>query len=69
MPIVSRCSAPGCNTLTIGPWCIAHDVERQSEPLPRGRAFVPESRPEADDGQTTSAAAVTSVGGAVARPQ
>ena len=26
MPIVTKCSAPGCETLTIGPVCIEHDV-------------------------------------------
>jgi hypothetical protein len=39
MPIVSTCTAPGCETLTIGLWCVEHDapVERA---FVRGRPFV-----------------------------
>ena len=25
MPIVTKCTAPGCETLTMGPLCIEHD--------------------------------------------
>jgi hypothetical protein len=25
MPIVTQCEAPGCETLTMGPYCIEHD--------------------------------------------
>ncbi len=39
MPIVTQCTAPGCETLTMGPLCIEHDphVERT---FVRGRPFV-----------------------------
>lgn len=38
MTIVTRCTAPGCDTLTIGPLCAVHDlpVERV---FVRGRPF------------------------------
>jgi hypothetical protein len=26
MPIVTQCTAPGCETLTMGPLCVEHDV-------------------------------------------
>lgn len=44
MPIVTQCTAPGCETLTMGPLCIDHDshVERL---FVRGRPFV---RPEVE---------------------
>jgi hypothetical protein len=39
MPIVTQCTAPGCETLTMGPLCIEH--EQQSERVfVRGRPFV-----------------------------
>ena len=39
MPIVKHCSAPGCETLTMGPLCIEH--EQQLERMfVRGRPFV-----------------------------
>jgi hypothetical protein len=39
MPIVTQCTAPGCETLTMGPLCIEH--ERQSvRVFVRGRPFV-----------------------------
>jgi hypothetical protein len=31
MPIVTKCSAYGCETLTMGPFCIDHEAPR--EPL------------------------------------
>ena len=40
MPIVTSCTAPGCEVLTIGPLCIEHDVEpRSAASLRRGRPF------------------------------
>jgi hypothetical protein len=40
MPIVTQCTAPGCETLTMGPLCVDHDahVERlfvRGRPFPR----------------------------------
>ena len=39
MPIVTECTAPGCDTLTMGPLCVHHDfpVERV---FVRGRPFT-----------------------------
>lgn len=45
-PLLSRCSVPGCATLTMGGTCVEHDVPVETV-FPRGRPFVP-SR-EADD--------------------
>jgi hypothetical protein len=28
MPVLSRCKAPACEVLTIGPYCIKHDATR-----------------------------------------
>ena len=39
MPIVTQCTAPGCETLTMGPLCIEH--EQQLERMfVRGRPFA-----------------------------
>ena len=39
MPIVTQCTAPGCETLTMGPLCVEHD--QLSERLfVRGRPLV-----------------------------
>ena len=27
MPIVTQCTTPGCETLTMGPLCIEHDLQ------------------------------------------
>ena len=40
MPIVSRCSAPGCTTVTVGPLCIAHSAPVQAV-FTRGRPYLP----------------------------
>ena len=39
MPMVTRCTALGCETLTMGPFCVEHDspVERS---FVRGRPFI-----------------------------
>lgn len=36
MPIVTKCTAPGCETLTLGPLCIEHDPQ-QTKVFVRGR--------------------------------
>jgi hypothetical protein len=38
MPIVMRCTAPGCETLTMGPLCVEHDVP-VTRVFVRGRPF------------------------------
>lgn len=40
MPIVTQCTAPGCETLTMGPLCVEHD-QRTPTALVRTR-MVPE---------------------------
>jgi hypothetical protein len=37
MPILSRCTVPGCSTLTIGPRCLDHDL-RVAAPSKRDTA-------------------------------
>jgi hypothetical protein len=37
--IVGRCTAAGCNVLTIGPRCVAHDVP-VTRTFTRGRPFA-----------------------------
>lgn len=44
MPIVTQCTAPGCETLTMGPLCIDHDLHIE-RPFVRGRPFA---RPEVE---------------------
>ena len=39
MPIVTQCTAPGCETLTMGPLCIEHD-SRVERTFVRGRPFA-----------------------------
>jgi len=39
MPIVTQCTALGCETLTIGPLCIEHEQQTQRV-FVRGRPFV-----------------------------
>jgi hypothetical protein len=39
MAIVTPCTAPGCETLTMGPLCIEHDVP-VTRVFVRGRPFV-----------------------------
>jgi hypothetical protein len=39
MPIVTECTAPGCETLTMGPLCIEHDVP-VTRVFVRGRPFA-----------------------------
>jgi hypothetical protein len=41
MPIVTQCTAPGCETLTIGPVCIEHEV-KHDRIFVRGRPFESE---------------------------
>jgi hypothetical protein len=38
--IVSRCTAAGCNVLTMGPLCVQHDVPVTCS-FVRGRPFAP----------------------------
>lgn len=41
MPIVSPCSAPGCSTLTIGEYCLAHEHPPEAAQRPgRGVALA-----------------------------
>lgn len=35
MPIISECSEPGCETLTIGAYCIDHEHVAADEPIMR----------------------------------
>jgi hypothetical protein len=39
MPMVTRCTAPGCETLTMGPLCMEHDVV-PTRFFERGRPFT-----------------------------
>ena len=39
MPIVTQCSAPGCETLTMGPLCIEHE-QHAERVFVRGRPLV-----------------------------
>ena len=39
MPIVTQCTVPGCETLTIGLLCLEHEVV-EARPYVRGRPFV-----------------------------
>ena len=36
MPVVTPCSRPGCTTLTLGEFCLAH-AQAPSREFPRGR--------------------------------
>ena len=38
MPIVMQCTAPGCETLTMGPMCIEHEQQLERV-FVRGRPF------------------------------
>ena len=49
MPIVTRCTVPGCETLTLGPLCLEHDH-------PTTRVFV-RGRPAPAKAQLRFAAA------------
>jgi hypothetical protein len=40
MPIVSQCTAPGCKTLTMGPFCVDHEA-RVTRVFVRGRPWSP----------------------------
>jgi hypothetical protein len=63
------CSFPGCETLTLGDYCLAHEQPVTSRAWPRGRPFQPVEaiadyapwQPEAakavDDAELVSAAA------------
>jgi hypothetical protein len=44
MPIVTRCTADGCETLTIGPLCVDHEAATTRN-FVRGRPFVPRISP------------------------
>ncbi len=39
MPIVTQCTVPGCETLTMGPLCVEHD-KRLARMFVRGRPFA-----------------------------
>jgi hypothetical protein len=39
MPIVTQCTVPGCETLTMGPLCVEHDVP-VTRVFVRGRPFA-----------------------------
>jgi hypothetical protein len=40
MPIVTQCTAPGCETLTMGPLCVEHDAP-VTRVFVRGRPWKP----------------------------
>ncbi len=40
MSIVTKCTAPGCKTLTMGPFCVEHEV-RVTRVFVRGRPWSP----------------------------
>ena len=40
MPIVMQCTAPGCETLTMGPLCIEHEQQEPEQVFVRGRPFA-----------------------------
>jgi hypothetical protein len=40
MPIVTQCTAPGCKTLTMGPFCVDHEA-RVTRVFVRGRPWSP----------------------------
>jgi hypothetical protein len=44
MPIVTLCTAPGCETLTMGPLCVEHDVP-VTRVFVRGRPFARKPAP------------------------
>ena len=52
MPMVTKCTAPGCETLTMGPLCMEHDVV-SIRVFERGRPYV---RAVADGGRPLSLA-------------
>ena len=39
MPMVTRCTVPGCETLTMGPLCVEHDLP-VTRVFIRGRPFT-----------------------------
>jgi hypothetical protein len=53
MPIVTHCTVPGCETLTLGPFCLAHDE-------PTTRIFV-RGRPARAVAKTPARFATTSL--------
>jgi hypothetical protein len=48
MGMISRCIEPGCTTLCIGLFCVAHDAVPQVE-FPRGRPWPPVGRAQTED--------------------
>jgi hypothetical protein len=44
MPIVTQCTMPGCETLTMGPLCVEHDVP-VTRVFVRGRPFQRQPAP------------------------
>ena len=52
MPIVTQCTAPGCETLTMGPLCVEHDLP-VDRVFVRGRPFT--HKPAAFDWRYTTA--------------
>jgi hypothetical protein len=55
MPIVTQCTAPGCETLTIGRLCVEHDLPVTRD-FVRGRPFT--RKPALFDWRYTSASAM-----------
>jgi hypothetical protein len=41
MPVATRCEFPGCGTLTVGAYCVAHEDRTEPRSFPRGRPFAP----------------------------
>jgi hypothetical protein len=48
MGMISRCIEPGCTTLCIGLFCVAHDAVPQVE-FPRGRPWPPAGTTQAPE--------------------
>lgn len=57
MPIVTQCSVPGCETLTMGPLCIDHELPRAAT-VPRVRPLRQKSVGASGGGSTPPVAAI-----------
>jgi len=55
MPIVMQCTALGCETLTMGPMCIEHELQLERV-FVRGRPFAPRPAVETRRAVTASSA-------------
>jgi hypothetical protein len=44
MPIVTQCIAPGCKTITIGPFCLEHEPVAAPRVFTRGRPVLTAER-------------------------